>query len=242
MFKLENSPDSVDQELDSDLLAVDPSYNPKVLDDLFYNEPCIIESLSDTLSRQTSFPVSPIGPPDRYPLNNESQFVVQINSSEVKRKKYLYSHKLNRIYVDIETCFCIEFNWNQKMFTHSGPMYVRSVVVFSDMAQAQKRVEVCVQHYHTAKSAGKPDLEAKNVLLSARSGTDGVYYCGVPERPDSWLSVLVEFNKTSDEPCLHAYQFVCKNSCSTGINRRSIEIIFTLEDKRYVPCVSHQYK
>ncbi|KAH9639758.1 hypothetical protein HF086_010964 [Spodoptera exigua] len=57
---------------------------------------------------------------------------------------------------------------------------------------------------------------------------------------DSWYSVLVQFDRTGPEPCSHAYQFACKNSCTTGINRRAIAIIFTLEDKTYV-FLSHRH-
>lgn len=66
-----------------------------------------------------------------------------------------------------------------------------------------------------------------NVLRSAREpSSPDVHYCGVPELADSWYSVVVR----TPQPTELAYLFLCKNSCSSGINRRPINIIFTLED------------
>ncbi|CAH2051729.1 unnamed protein product, partial [Iphiclides podalirius] len=141
-----------------------------------------------------------------------------------------YSARLNRIYVDMGENFPVHFSWDvakKNLLYHQGQdLYVRATVVFSDQSQAEKRVERCLQHVHEPNNPGNEAI-VKNVLRSTRAlGTAGVHYCGVASRADSWLSVLVHF----PAPGGHAYQFVCKNSCSSGINRRAISIIFTLED------------
>ncbi|VVC98080.1 unnamed protein product, partial [Leptidea sinapis] len=138
-----------------------------------------------------------------------------------------YSHHLNRIYVDMLCNFSIRFNWDSSKLA-GQPMYVRATTVFSDLAQAEKRVERCFQHAHESSNAmNLSPAVIKNVLRSSREmGTQDVYYCGRPDLADSWYSVLVRLSK----PTEHAYHFVCKNSCSSGINRRAIDIIFTLED------------
>ncbi|XP_063388502.1 cellular tumor antigen p53-like [Cydia fagiglandana] len=174
-------------------------------------------------------PVSPRGPPARTPFPGGLNFAVEINAADTNRKKYLYSHQLNRIYVDIKTNFPVQFRWD---FERAGsPMFVRATTVFSDDAQSEKRVERCLQHTHESANAGVDPTIVQNVLhSSAAAGTQGVYYCGAPGLPDSWYSVLLRFDGRPQEAYSHAYQFVCKNSCSSGINRRSIDIIFTLED------------
>ncbi|CAH0696930.1 unnamed protein product [Spodoptera exigua] len=175
------------------------------------------------------FPFSPRGPPVRTPYAGDLNFTLEVNSKDVHKKTFLYSHRLNRIYVDRKCNFSIQFNWD---YINAPQMFVRSTVVFSDETQAEKRVERCVQHYHESATAGIQTQMAKNVLHSSRDiGTQGVYYCGNVDMADSWYSVLVQFDRTGPEPCSHAYQFACKNSCTTGINRRAIAIIFTLEDK-----------
>ncbi|XP_013167964.1 PREDICTED: cellular tumor antigen p53-like isoform X2 [Papilio xuthus] len=140
-----------------------------------------------------------------------------------------YSARLNRIYVDMGVEFPVHFTWDtrkQHALSPHAELYVRATVVFSDDAQAEKRVERCLQHAHEPNNPGDEAI-VRNVLRSARAlGTAGVHYCGAARRPDSWLSVLVRL----PQPAPHAYQFVCKNSCSSGINRRNTAIVFTLED------------
>nr|XP_026488999.1 cellular tumor antigen p53 [Vanessa tameamea]XP_026489000.1 cellular tumor antigen p53 [Vanessa tameamea] len=167
---------------------------------------------------------TPIGPPARTVFNGIHNFVVEIDGSNTQKQKYLYSHRLNRIYVNMECNFSVNFKWDT-----NEPMYVRATTVFSEPAQAQKRVERCIQHSHDSYNQPlRPEPHVvKNVLRSARAaGGAGVHYCGSAPRADSWYSVLVAFAA----PAAHAFQFVCKNSCSTGINRRPIDVIFTLED------------
>nr|XP_049698948.1 cellular tumor antigen p53 [Helicoverpa armigera] len=177
---------------------------------------------------QLEFPFCPRGPPQRMSYPGELNFQVEVNSNDVHKKTFLYSHQLCRIYVDMKCNFSVQFNWDYLKAPH---MFVRSTVVFSDETQAEKRVERCVQHFHESSTSGIQTEIAKNVLHSSREiGTQGVYYCGKVDMADSWYSVLVEFVRTSPDSCSHAYQFSCKNSCATGINRRAIAIIFTLEN------------
>ncbi|CAH4028024.1 cellular tumor antigen p53-like [Pieris brassicae] len=171
-------------------------------------------------------PTSPQGPPARTNLEGIFKFKAEIDSKHTKRKKYLYSHRLNRIYVDVNVNFSVGFTWDASIFP--GEAYIRATTVFSDVTQAEKRVERCYQHSHeTANAPGKSRATIMNVLHSAREhGSPDVHYCGNPEQPDSWYSVLVR----TPQPTELAYVFLCKSSCSSGINRRPIEIIFTLED------------
>ncbi|XP_075983688.1 p53 [Anticarsia gemmatalis] len=181
------------------------------------------------LDLKTFKPVSARGPPDSTNVSHASNFLVEVNSNDTHKKKFLYSHRLDRIYVDMNCDFSLSFNWDPAR-VHGADMFVRAVVVFSDAEQAQKRVERCRQHFPDVPTV--PKEVAKNVLHSSREfGTQGVYYCGDAEALDSWYSVVVHFNKTTLDPCTHAYKFVCKSSCASGINRRAIAIIFTLEDQ-----------
>ncbi|XP_047537918.1 cellular tumor antigen p53 isoform X2 [Vanessa atalanta] len=175
----------------------------------YEQEACQMESDPPWPSTTLGVLQTPIGPPARTVFNGIHNFVVEIDGSNTQKQKYLYSHRLNRIYVNMECNFSVNFKWDT-----NEAMYVRATTVFSEPAQAQKRVERCIQHSHDSYNQPlRPEPHVvKNVLRSARA--------------DSWYSVLVAFAA----PAAHAFQFVCKNSCSTGINRRPIDVIFTLED------------
>nr|NP_001296032.1 cellular tumor antigen p53-like [Plutella xylostella]AHL68669.1 p53-like protein [Plutella xylostella] len=169
------------------------------------------------------------GPPARDDFHGEYKFEVQVSSSDTHQKKYLYSAKLNRIYVDIEQNFPVQFVWERA----PRPLFVRATVVFSDHAQAEKRVERCLQHRHRRNNGMEPAELGAHVLRSARDYSHGVHYVGDDARADSWLSVLAAVSGAgaAGGACYsHVYQFVCKNSCVGGINRRAIHIVFTLED------------
>ncbi|CAG9559325.1 unnamed protein product [Danaus chrysippus] len=175
--------------------------------------------LFKTLNQLQQF--QPLGPPMRGNFAGEANFEITIDGSQTRRKKFLYSAKLNKIFVDIGVDFPLKFNWDSKYQN----MFVRATVMFSDADQAQKKVEACYQHSFYSKTANT--AIGRNVLRSGREyGVPNVEYYGSLENPDAWYSVLVSGNPTLEHP----YQFVCKNSCVSGINRRNIEIIFTLED------------
>ncbi|XP_052738737.1 cellular tumor antigen p53 [Bicyclus anynana] len=172
-------------------------------------------------------PLSPRGPPSRKDESELSNFIVEIDGSHTQKKKFLYSHMLNRIYVQMGVNFSVNFNWDVSKVPQMQ-MYVRATVVFADANQAEKRVERCLQHAHvTSNTQTTDEVVVHNVLRSARDiGDPNVYYCGNRAETDCWYSVVVQFNG----PTGHAYNFVCSNSCSSGINRRNIDVIFTLED------------
>ncbi|XP_047537919.1 tumor protein 63 isoform X3 [Vanessa atalanta] len=154
----------------------------------YEQEACQMESDPPWPSTTLGVLQTPIGPPARTVFNGIHNFVVEIDGSNTQKQKYLYSHRLNRIYVNMECNFSVNFKWDT-----NEAMYVRATTVFSEPAQAQKRVERCIQHSHD--SYNQPLRPEPHVVKNA-----------------------------------HAFQFVCKNSCSTGINRRPIDVIFTLED------------
>ncbi|KAI8442462.1 hypothetical protein MSG28_005964 [Choristoneura fumiferana] len=218
--------------VDVDHLNFNSQGNLVVLTPPDMEETCDVALVDSTCT--VTAPVSPIGPPARTAFSGGLNFRVEINGADTNRRKYLYSHQLNRIYVDIKADFPVQFHWD---FARSGPMFVRATTVFSDESQAEKRVERCLQHTHEVANAEVDPVIVKNVLHSSREvgtrsapGARDVYYCGKPERPDSWYSVVLACDGRTTEPYSHAYKFVCKNSCPGGINRRAIDIIFTLED------------
>ncbi|XP_068623310.1 cellular tumor antigen p53 [Battus philenor] len=232
MFQFAGEYDPVNQDFNLDLGDIGIINNNLYVTDYAIEEDTLEAPQKYTLQNEVYIPQSPLGPPPTENFAGSLNFSVEISGSEVDKKKYLYSATMNRIYVDMEVNFPIHFDWDvikqSLMYPKGQDMYIRATVVFSDESQAGKRVERCLQHTHEANNPGNK-VTVKNVLRSTRAlDTAGVFYCGKVESPDSWFSVVVRF----PAPGVHAYQFVCKNSCSSGINRRNIAIIFTLEDER----------
>ncbi|CAH0714002.1 unnamed protein product, partial [Brenthis ino] len=171
-------------------------------------------------------PVSPTGPPSTKEFTTDVNFRVEIDGSKTHKKKFLYSHKLNCLFLNTGHNFSINFQWDITKVLH--PVYVRTTVVFSDPCDAEKRVQTCYQHSYVSPddSNALPENIRHNVLRSGREvGAPDVFYCGAPASADSWYSVLVRF----PAPSSHAFHFVCRNSCSSGINRRPLSLVFTLE-------------
>lgn len=50
------------------------------------------------------------------------------------------------------------------------------------------------------------------------------------------LSVVVPLSvpQTGSETVREMYKFMCKNSCPSGMNRRPIQVLFTIEDEKLV--------
>ncbi|RVE45542.1 hypothetical protein evm_009807 [Chilo suppressalis] len=205
------------EELDT-MDIMNATVGPPNLDD----EAALESTMNISTILEATLPL--FGPPDRTPIQNNCNFKVEISSINTNRRKYLYSSLLNRIYVDMNCDFAVQFSWEN---IPMEKLYVRATVVFTDKDQSEKRVERCMQHRHD--NIVNESIRM-NVLRSSREvGTQGVSYHGISTRADSWYSVVVEL-PNNGQPSLHAFKFVCKNSCSSGINRRPISIIFTLED------------
>ncbi|PZC82593.1 hypothetical protein B5X24_HaOG210037 [Helicoverpa armigera] len=120
---------------------------------------------------QIEFPFCPRGPPQRMSYPGELNFQVEVNSNDVHKKTFLYSHQLCRIYVDMKCNFSVQFNWDYLKAPH---MFVRSTVVFSDETQAEKRVERCVQHFHESSTSGEGEIFGRQKV--------GARVCACPRR------------------------------------------------------------
>ncbi|XP_013188380.1 cellular tumor antigen p53 [Amyelois transitella] len=183
-----------------------------------------LNNITPSLIAPIVYPVrNRTGPPARGSMKGPYDFSVMINGANTHKNKFLWSTKVQRMYVDAECDFPLSFSWADAA---PAPAYVRATVVFREPDQSQCKVETCINHQNILKNRNLPPCQKSNVLHSSRAaGARGVTYCG---GPDEWFSTRVMFD---DDVRTHAYRFICKNSCPGGINRRAIDIIFTLEDE-----------
>ncbi|KAK9752958.1 P53 DNA-binding domain [Popillia japonica] len=141
-------------------------------------------------------------------------------------KNWMFSAMLNKVYIINHSNFSVDFKWdfpNDKI-----EFYVRAMPIYASPQDAHKPVTCCIQHSQSTEryNAGLPKLQRQHIL---RSISQHARYTGGADRH---LSVVLPLGnpQTGMETVRHTFNFVCKNSCVTGINRRAVDLIFTLED------------
>ncbi|CAH1994030.1 unnamed protein product [Acanthoscelides obtectus] len=107
------------------------------------------------------------------------------------------------------------------------PLYIRTTPVYSAPQFAHENVYRCINHEFAPE-----DVQNHVRHHIIRCNNRLAEYEGEKSRNER-LSVVIPFAmpQTGTENVREMFEFVCKNSCPVpGMNRRSIEVIFTLED------------
>ncbi|XP_046429979.1 cellular tumor antigen p53 [Neodiprion fabricii] len=136
-------------------------------------------------------------------------------------KSWVYSAKLQKVFIEMEKTLPLWVKWSPP----HGQLYVRAGMAFCEPTHRSDPVTRC--HNHIALS--DQNIPYLRHVLSCKH--NGARYC---ETNTGHYSVLVPLG--TPEPGTDSVQmdftFHCKNSCSTGINRKPTEVIFTLETDR----------
>nr|XP_022919305.1 cellular tumor antigen p53 [Onthophagus taurus]XP_022919306.1 cellular tumor antigen p53 [Onthophagus taurus] len=168
--------------------------------------------------------------PDAYDVvpSNENfsghyNFDVLIPSS----KSLVYSPKLEKLFIKMSNDFTVLFTWN--FHTRFTRLFVRAKPRFSNSEDANKAVKRCLQHSHEGDHSNQDkNAPIRHHILRCKN-TQALYEGGF----DQHFSVCLPLTKpeVGTDSVAHTYQFVCQSSCASGMNRRPIEVIFTLEDE-----------
>ncbi|XP_059062387.1 cellular tumor antigen p53-like [Achroia grisella] len=164
------------------------------------------------------FPKSGVGRPETTEFEGVHEFQIDING-DLKRLQY----GIDRLFIKPNDTFGVDVK-----VTHMSEqqMFLRACTCFQEEIQAQNRVETCLNH-----RTGSTVNQTMNVLRSCDPNMERVYYDGDDTQESYYFSTVtkLESNKTM-QTC--TYKFVCKNTCESGINRRDIAVIFTLENEK----------
>ncbi|KAK4882095.1 hypothetical protein RN001_005414 [Aquatica leii] len=140
---------------------------------------------------------------------------------------WVYSEKLNKIYTLISQSIPIDFKWKAPMES----MYVRATPLYSALQYAQTMVKRCLLHCSPLEPS---NLNIPNGLYDhvLRCQDSNAYYYGSVEA-NTFLNVIVPLGQpqVGTEFVRVMYSFVCNNSCPSGMNRKALEVVFTLEDQ-----------
>lgn len=112
----------------------------------------------------------------------------------------------------------------------SGDLFLRATLLYSLPQFAQELVERCSAHVDTRLLHNR-DIEPHIVRHVLRCTNAGSIYLGNADRKEH-LSVVTQLQlpQAGVETVRVNFQFMCKNSCPSGMNRRAVDVIFTLED------------
>ncbi|XP_046749342.1 cellular tumor antigen p53 [Diprion similis] len=136
-------------------------------------------------------------------------------------KSWVYSAKLQKVFIEMEKTLPLWIKWSPP----HGQLYVRAGMAFCEPTHRSDPVTRCHNHVALANK----DIPYLQHVLSCKHNAAQYF-----QSRTGHFSVLVPLG--SPEPGTDSVQmdftFHCKNSCSTGINRKPTEVIFTLETDR----------
>ncbi|XP_072382329.1 cellular tumor antigen p53 isoform X1 [Diabrotica undecimpunctata] len=141
---------------------------------------------------------------------------------------WFFSPTLNKVYMDIKAPFPIDFKVKQRPL---HPLFIRVTPMYSSPQYAQECVSRCVNHEY-AEATTSPNIMAHIRPHIIRCQNQSAFYIG-DKTNNERLSIIIplSFPQMGTNSIREMFEFTCKNSCPVpGMNRRSIEVIFTLED------------
>ena len=140
--------------------------------------------------------------------------------NENKKKHWAYSHRLKKLYIDMDY-------WLQVEFQAPAGLYIRALPVFSQPSEIHKPVVRCPNHSSPSDRTNLNFPHPDHLVRVA--GEDAIYQ----EDPEtSRLSVLfpVPALAPGAETVSRQVKFMCLGSDLGGICRRPVQLVFTLED------------
>ncbi|PSN33023.1 hypothetical protein C0J52_17830 [Blattella germanica] len=151
-------------------------------------------------------------------------FEIHLNG-EPSGKGWLFSHTLNKLFISLNSSVNLSFKCNS---FHPG-LFIRAVAVYTDDDAFCEPVNRCVYH---RSGADDIDIGTKQDVLHHVVRIEDVKseYCYDMGSKRRSVRVPLCSPQPGTDWVNIAFKFMCKNSCVTGMNRRPIEVIFTLEN------------
>ncbi|GLV33641.1 Actin-related protein 3 [Carabus blaptoides fortunei] len=154
-------------------------------------------------------------------------FNILISSQTANRNSWIYSSQLQKVFINMQNVLPVDVKRNPSNIQ----LYLRATMLYSLPQYAQELVERCSTHVDPRMSTNREvdPMLMKHVL---RCSNPNSVYMGNAELKEH-LSVVTPLGEPQAgmETVRVNYQFMCKNSCPSGMNRRAVDVIFTLEDR-----------
>ncbi|XP_035732100.1 cellular tumor antigen p53-like [Vespa mandarinia] len=141
-------------------------------------------------------------------------------------KHWVYSQNLQKVFINMEQTLPLRFKWDPPL----DGLYLRTSMVFSLDQYRNDPVQRC--HNHMAQSnRSNQDIDPRIIKHVVRC-TDPL---SMYEENNEHLSIVTPLRtpQVGSQYVQMYFKFFCKNSCTSGMNRRPTELVFTLEDHMY---------
>lgn len=166
---------------------------------------------------------------DNYPGPYDFETLLEETSH---KRSWVYSQKLNKVFIDMDKMLLVQF----RLSTVVAGMRVRAMPVYTTSDYINQPVNRCPLHavtldpQHLAHEDGNcfciQYQWVGHVLQTVHSNVQ--YEYNVQSGRHS-VVVPLETPQAGSDTCTIPYQFTCKTSCLRGMQRRPINVIFTLE-------------
>lgn len=146
---------------------------------------------------------------------------------------WVFEPSLGKIFIKMNSAMTINVTYPLRQ----EDLFLRAMILFDNPSEMHLPVKRCANHVATAMCSSDSAERAMHVLKSLHPHAN---YQGTENGTifKDRLSVVVPLkNGTRDDVGNYSlaisYAFACQNSCTSGINRKSTSIVFTLEDINY---------
>lgn len=162
--------------------------------------------------------------PIMVPIESDWCFNIELNSESASKTSWMFSTKLNKVFVKINTFLSVHAKYT--VIDPDQSLYVRAMIVYSSPNELAEPVKKCPNH----RSQSTQDYP-EHVLRCEVKETE---YVGEEEGKlfKNKLALRIPMNAVASNEALKL-TFSCQNSCSGGMNRKMTSIVFTLENERY---------
>nr|CAD7265080.1 unnamed protein product [Timema shepardi] len=151
------------------------------------------------------------------------KFELLLNSSFAERCNWVYLLETNKLFVNMEKSVPVQV----KLESFVPGLYLRALPVFVRDDDLKDSVRRCFIHIAVDNPSNKGYENILDHVIRCKdpaavydyNTTSGRYSVVVP----------VRFPSSGTDTVTMLYTFMCKTSCIGGMNRRPIEVIFTLE-------------
>lgn len=151
-------------------------------------------------------------------------FGIDLNSENSGKTSWMFSTKLNKVFVKINSHFNIYPKYEVQ--NRGEELFLRCMIVYTSPNEINEPVSKCPNHRDQAK---RENIDKPEHIL--RCSTKDTAYVGKEDGKlfrDKLAIVIPMKNVAVNEPI--KLSFTCQNSCSSGMNRKATSLVFTLEN------------